>query len=124
MSRLEFTIADPASPAWRSPLRRALARAPEGIRDVTALVDEAQVAGLGAAAGVAGIEIEGPEARHVLRRLTELDLDALPAIGAVAQVRTLVVVQAEDSFRLWFPQEYADYVAAVVLDTAEGVGWA
>ena len=124
MSRLEFTVADPASPAWRSPLRRALARAPEGIRDVTALVDEAQVAGLGPAAGAAGIEIEGSEARRVLRRLTDLDLDALPAIGAVAQVRTLVVVQAEDSFRLWFPQEYADYVAAVVLDTAEGVGWA
>ncbi len=91
---------------------------------MTALVDEAQVAGLGPAAGAAGIEIEGSEARRVLRRLTDLDLDALPAIGAVAQVRTLVVVQAEDSFRLWFPQEYADYVAAVVLDTAEGVGWA
>jgi len=124
MTRLEFLIADPSSPAWRSPLRRALARAPEGIRDVTALVDESQVARLAPAAAVAGIELEGPETRRLLRRLTDLDLDALPAIGAVAQVRTLVAQQAEDSFRLWFPQEYADYVAGVVLDTAEGVGWA
>ena len=124
MSGLEFLVADPSSPAWRSPLRRGLARAPEGIRDVTALVEESQVARLGPAAAVAGIELEGSEARLLLRRLTDLDLDALPAIGAVAQVRTLVVVQAEDSFRLWFAQEYADYVAGVVLDTAEGVGWA
>jgi sarcosine oxidase gamma subunit len=124
MTRLEFLIADPSSPAWRSPLRRALARAPEGIRDVTALVDESQVARLAPVAAVAGIELEGPEACRLLRRLTDLDLDALPAIGAVAQVRTLVAQQAEDSFRLWFPQEYADYVAGVVLDTAEGVGWA
>jgi sarcosine oxidase gamma subunit len=124
MTRLEFLIADLSSPAWRSPLRRALACAPEGIRDVTALVDQSQVARLAPAAAVAGIELEGPEARRLMRRLTDLDLDALPAIGAVAQVRTLVAQQAEDSFRLWFPQEYADYVAGVVLDTAEGVGWA
>jgi|SRR5262245_9526834 len=124
MSGLEFILADPSSSAWRSPLRRALERAPEGIRDVTALVDASQVAALGPAAGVAGIEIEGPEALRLLRRLTDLDLGALPAIGAVAQVRTLVVAEGEDRFRLWFPQEYADYVAGVVLDTCRGLVWA
>ena len=124
MSGLEFLRADPASPAWRSPLRRALAGAPGGIRDVTALADEAELVGLGPAAGTAGIEIEGPEARRLLHRLTELDLDALPSIGAVAEVRTLVVREAEDRFRLWFPQEYADYLAEVVLDTGRGIGWA
>jgi sarcosine oxidase gamma subunit len=124
VSELEFLRADPASPAWRSPLRRALERAPEGIRDVSGLVDESQVAGFGPAAGTAGIEIEGPQARRLLRRLTELDLDALPAIGAVAQVRTLLVAEAGDRYRLWFPQEYSDYLAEVILDAGRGLGWA
>jgi sarcosine oxidase gamma subunit len=124
VSALEFLLADSTSPAWRSPLRRALERAPDGIRDVSALVDQAQVAGLGPAAGTAGIELEGPQARRLLQRLTELDLDALPAIGALAQVRTLLVAEAGDTYRLWFPQEYSDYLAEVVLDAGRGLGWA
>jgi sarcosine oxidase gamma subunit len=123
VSGLEFLSADPSSPAWRSPLRRALERAPIGIRDVSALVDESEVAKLGPAAGIAGIEIEGPEATRLLRRLTDLDLAALPAIGAVAHVRALVTANGDGRYQLWFPQEYADYVAAVVLDTARGIGW-
>ena len=121
MSLPEFLVADPSSPAWRSPLRRALAQAPAGIRDVTALVDEAEVAALGPAAGVAGIEVDRPDAERLLRRLTDLDLDDLPAIGAVARVRALVVREAEQRYRLWFPQEYSDYVAEVVLDAAAGL---
>ncbi len=117
----EFLVADPASPAWRSPLRRALAAAPPGIADVTSLVDERQVAALGPAAGAAGIEIDTPEAERLLRRLTDLDLQALPALGAVAHVPALVVREAPDRFRLWFPQEYSDYVAEVVLDAWEGL---
>jgi sarcosine oxidase gamma subunit len=117
----EFLVADPASPAWRSPLRRALAAAPPGITDVTPLVDERQVAAVGVPAGIAGIEIDAPHAERLLRRLTDLDLDALPAVGAVARVPALVVREARDRFRLWFPQEYADYVAEVVLDAWEGL---
>lgn len=124
MSGLEFLHADPASPAWRSPLRRPLERAPEGIRDVTALVDETQVAGLCPAAGAAGLEIEGPQARRLLRGLTDLDPDGVPAIGAVAHVRMLVVAEADDRIRLWFPQEYSTYVAEAVLDAGRGIGWA
>ena len=117
----EFLITDPASPAWRSPLRRALAAAPPAITDVTSLVDERQVAALGVPAGTAGIEIDAPEAVRLLRRLTDLDLEALPALGAVARVQALVVREAPDRFRLWFPQEYSDYVAEVVLDAWEGL---
>ena len=117
----EFAVADPTSTAWRSPLRRALAAAPPGIADVTALADERQVAPLGVAAGVAGIEIDAPEAERLLRRLTDLDLEALPALGAVARVPALIVREAPDRFRLWFPQEYSDYVAEVVLDAWEGL---
>ena len=121
MSLPEFLVSDPASPAWRSPLRRALAAAPHGIRDVAALVDEDETASLGPPAGVAGIELDGPDVERALRRLTDLDLELLPAVGAVAHVRVLVVREAEARYRLWFPQEYADYVAEVVLDAWEGV---
>jgi hypothetical protein len=116
-----FLAADPASPAWRSPLRRALAAAPPAITDVTALADEGQVAPVGPLAGVAGIEIAAPNAEHLLRRLTDLDLDALPAVGAVAHVQGLVVREAPGRIRIWFAQEYSDYLAEVVLDTWEGL---
>jgi hypothetical protein len=116
-----FLIADPASPAWRSPLRRALASAPSTIRDVTALVDERAVEALGPAPGIAGIEIESPGAERLLHRLTDLDLDALPAVGAAARVRTLIVRESPQRYRLWFPQEYADYLAAVVIDVWRGL---
>jgi hypothetical protein len=121
MTELEFVAADPSSPAWRSPLSRALATAPEWIRDVSALVDGTAVAALGPAAGIAGIELESGAAPRLLRRLTDLDLDELPAVGAVAHVRTLVVSGAGDRYRLWFPQEYSDSMAEIVLDAAAGL---
>ena len=117
----DFLAADPASPAWRSPLRRALTGAPPALADITALADERQVAAVGPAAGVAGIEIAAPEAEHLLRRLTDLDLGALPALGAVAHVQALVVREAPGRVRIWFPQEYSDYLAEVVLDAWEGL---
>jgi hypothetical protein len=60
MSLPEFLVVDLASPAWRSPLGRALEHATEGIRDASALVGEDEEAALGPAAGLAGIELEGP----------------------------------------------------------------
>jgi sarcosine oxidase gamma subunit len=122
VSRLpEFLVADPPHPGWRSPLRRALAGAPEGIRDVTAAVKAREVAALGPAAGVAGIEVEAPFAPRLLARLTDLDLEALPAIGAVAHVRALVARRRRNCYRIWFPQEYADYMAEVVIDAWDGL---
>ncbi len=115
MSGLEFLHADPADAAWRSPLRRALSAAPAEVRDVSA---EAVDGPLGPAAGVAGIEVETPLARTLLARVTDLEP---PGIGAVAHVRALVTEEAPGRYRLWFPQEYADHVAAVVLDALEGL---
>jgi sarcosine oxidase gamma subunit len=119
VSSLEFTRVDPGHAAWRSPLRRALANAPTGIRDVTAEATDA----LAPAAGVAGLELEGEHAAQLLARLTELDLEALPATGAVAEVRMLLERPAQARFRIWFGQELSDYVAEAVLDIAEGLGW-
>lgn len=69
----------------------------------------------------AGIRIDRPDAVRLLRRLTELDLDALPAVGAVAHVPAHVLRDGDTVFRLFFPQEYGDYVAEVVVDAAEGL---
>jgi hypothetical protein len=55
-----------------------------------------------------------------MRRITDLDLDALPAAGAIAHVQA-VVLRDGDAFRLFFGQEYADYVAEVVIDAHEGI---
>ncbi|HEY3183656.1 MAG TPA: hypothetical protein VGJ77_12525, partial [Gaiellaceae bacterium] len=68
-------------------------------------------------AALAGLELDGERA---LRRLTDLDLDALPAVGKVAEVPAVALRDGE-RFRIFFPQELADYVAEVVLDTLDGL---
>ena len=67
-----------------------------------------------------GMEGHRADVDRLLRRLTDLDLDALPATGLVAHVRT-TVFRDGDTFRLFFPQEYAEHVAEVVLDALVGL---
>jgi hypothetical protein len=70
-------------------------------------------------AGLAGIVVEG---ERLMRRLTELDLQALPAVGAVARGTPAVIERLDgERFRLFVPQELARYVAEVVNDVAEGL---
>ena len=66
---------------------------------------------------LAGIQVTG---EPLLRRLTDLDLEALPAVGSVAGVPA-TLLRRGDEFRIFFPQEYADYVSEVVLDAAAGL---
>jgi hypothetical protein len=66
---------------------------------------------------LAGLELEGDRA---MRRLTDLDLDALPAVGKVADVPALLLRDGS-RYRLFFPQEYAHFVGEVVLDALEGI---
>jgi hypothetical protein len=68
---------------------------------------------------LAGIELEDEQA---MRRLTDLDLDALPAVGKVAEVPA-VVLREGNRFRLFFPQELGHYLVEVVLDTLRGLEW-
>ena len=70
-------------------------------------------------AGYAGVRIDSVA---VMRRVTDLDLDDLPAVGSVAHVQTVVFRDGEESYRLFFPQEYGDYMAEVLLDAVEGLG--
>jgi hypothetical protein len=66
---------------------------------------------------LAGLELEGERA---MRRLTDLDLEALPAVGKVADVPAFVLRDGR-RFRIFFPQEFGHYVGEVVLDVLEGI---
>jgi hypothetical protein len=68
-------------------------------------------------AALAGVRVEG---ETLMGRLTDLDLDELPAVGPVAHVQAYVLRDG-DVFRLFFPQEYGHYVGEVVVDAAEGL---
>ena len=67
---------------------------------------------------LAGLQLRGAS---LMRRLTELDLDELPAVGAVAHVQAYVIRDGGETFRVFFPQEYGHYLAEVVIDAAEGL---
>lgn len=71
-------------------------------------------------AALAALEVEGED---LMRRLTELDLDALPAIGSIAR-GTAALIERRDGerFRLFVPQELGQFVAEVVNDMARGLG--
>lgn len=69
-------------------------------------------------AALAGLEVRGVT---LMRRLTDLDLDNLPAPGPVAHVQAIVIRDEDEAFRFFFPQEYSDYIAEVVVDAAEGL---
>ena len=66
---------------------------------------------------LAGLELES---EHAMRRLTDLDLEALPAVGKVAEVPALVLREGS-RFRIFFPQEYGDSVVGTVRDAQEGL---
>jgi hypothetical protein len=65
---------------------------------------------------LAGIALESAE---LMRRLTDLDLAALPAAGKVADVPAIVAA-AGGGFRIFFPQEYGHSVVEAVRDLQEG----
>jgi hypothetical protein len=70
-------------------------------------------------AGFAALEVDG---ERIMRRLTDLDLDALPAVGPVGRgVAAIVQRPGAETFRILVPQELGHYVAEVALDVAGGL---
>jgi sarcosine oxidase gamma subunit len=70
-------------------------------------------------AALAALEVEGED---LMRRLTELDLDRLPAIGAIARGTPAVIERrGGERFRLFVPAELGHFVAEVVEDMAKGL---
>ena len=83
-----------------------------------AIVGRARAAGLRAYDLTAGHVAVPVADERVLRRLTDLDPDALPAAGPVARDVPSVVLRDGDGFLLLVPRELAEYVAEVVEDAA------
>ena len=70
-------------------------------------------------AALAALEVEGED---LMRRLTELDLDALPAIGSIARgTPALIERRGGERFRLFVPQELGHFVAEVIVDLQHGL---
>jgi hypothetical protein len=70
-------------------------------------------------AGLAAFELEGEQ---LMRRLTDLDLDELPAAGPVARgVAAIVQRRGGERFRIFVQQELGHYVVEVALDAAQGL---
>ena len=67
---------------------------------------------------LAGLAFEG---ERVARRLTDLDLDRLPAAGMFAKIGAILVRDEGERFRAYFPQELGHYVAECVLDAIAGL---
>jgi hypothetical protein len=70
-------------------------------------------------AALAALELEGED---LMRRLTELDLDALPATGSIARGTSALIERRNgERFRLFVPQELGRFVAEVVTDLHSGL---
>jgi hypothetical protein len=72
-----------------------------------------------ATGALAGFAVEGEQ---LMRRLTHLDLDALPAVGPFARVTAIVVRDEGEWFRIYVPQELGHDVVGAVLDARQGLG--
>jgi hypothetical protein len=71
-----------------------------------------------ASAAWAGVALAG---ERLMRRLTDLDLDALPAAGPFARVPAIVLRDEGERFRVYVPQELGHDVALAVLDAIAGL---
>jgi hypothetical protein len=89
--------------------------------DPVEVVDRVRAAGAlaydstGAYAGIA------LASEQVLRRLTDLDLEAIPTAGPFAHVTALFRRDADGWFRVYVHQELGHYVAEAVLDAIAGL---
>ena len=86
--------------------------------DVAERVRGAGVLAYDATGALAGIAIRDERA---LRRLSDLDLEQLPAAGPFARVTALVMRDEDGWFRVYVQQELGHYVAEAVLDALAGL---
>jgi len=71
-----------------------------------------------ATGGWAGLALDD---ERLVRRLTDLDLDALPAAGPFSRVPAILIRDEGERFRVYVPQELGHDVAVAVLDAARGL---
>jgi hypothetical protein len=71
-------------------------------------------------AGLAAFEVEGED---VFRRLTALDLDALPTTGSVRHgIPALIERRSGATFRFFVPRELGQSLAEITADIVDGLG--
>jgi hypothetical protein len=89
-------------------------------RNVAASRERAAAAGIHSydlTAALVAFEVAG---ERLLRRLTALDLERLPAVGAILRETPAAIQRLDrDRFRVFVPQQLARSVAEAVLDLAE-----
>jgi hypothetical protein len=98
--------------------RRGLLLTADDPADAVERIRAAGVLAYDATGALAGLAVEGEQ---LMRRLTDLDLDRLPAAGPFAQVTAVVLRDGGERFRVYVPQELGHYVAEAVLDALAGL---
>ena len=98
--------------------RRGFLFTDEDPADVVERIRGQGVLAYDATGALAGFAVEGEQ---LMRRLTDLDLDGLPAAGPFARVPALVLRDGGERFRVYVAQELGHDVALAVLDAAEGL---
>ena len=98
--------------------RRALLLVQEDPRDAIARLREEGVRAYDMSGALAGLAFEG---ERVARRLTDLDLDRLPAAGMFAKIGAVLMRDEGERFSVYVPQELGHYLAECVLDAIAGL---
>jgi hypothetical protein len=98
--------------------RRAFLLTDEDPAAVVARIREQGVLAYDATGALAGFAVDGEQ---LMRRVTDLDLERLPAAGPFARVPALVLRDEGERFRVYVAQELGHDVALAVLDAAEGL---
>ncbi|MGZ8782798.1 MAG: hypothetical protein ACXWZB_04805 [Gaiellaceae bacterium] len=97
--------------------RRAIVLCP----DAPALVARARAAGLRAYDVSGALTAIPVESDALLRRLTEVEVDAPTAAPVAGDVTALIFPLGDERYELYVPRELAEYVADVVADLREGL---
>ena len=98
--------------------RRGFLLTPRDPADVALRVRAQGVLAYDASGAWAGMAVGG---ERLMRRLTDLDLDRLPAAGPFARVPAIVLRDEGERFRVYVAQELGHDVALAVLDAIRGL---
>lgn len=98
--------------------RRGLLLTSEDPVDVVERLRARGVLAYDATGALAGLALTGERA---MRRLTDLDLEQLPAAGPFANVPVIVIRDEGERFRIYVAQELGHYVAEAVVDAIGGL---
>lgn len=115
---LDLVQRGPADELVRHSPRRGLLLTTDDPVDAVARIRADGVLAYDVSGALAGLAVTGA---RVMRRLTDLELEQMPAAGPFAHVPAVIVRDEGERFRVYVAQELAHYVAEAVLDALEGL---